>query len=349
LENNSTNFLDSTNDTSDGTFREISSCFKNFSLKGLSIGEALLDFLQVILLDDTLHKAGNNLDNAINSEVNWSGIHSSINTLWWSDGSNKGSTNLITEVEVIGRLPVSDGSVDVSHDYIVVFKEVGGDGLSKGNGVLEDSCKCFKLGNISLDWLALVQIFGKFSDDSANLLDGSKIVAETTLLEIMDNSLDFSLESFSILDALFKFSQIISLDDSIHKTSNDLDNRLNVEANLVTSHLAWSSNFDEGLTNNITELVELGLIKVSHGSAHIWHDVVVVLEEISSNGLSELSGVLKDLCPVLKLGNIILDVFTALKVSGELSDDLSKNGDSSHDSAHWSLLEVSDYLLDLSG
>jgi hypothetical protein len=70
------------------------------------------------------------------------------------------------------------------------------------------------------------------------LLDGSKIVAETTLLEIMDNSLDFSLESFSILDALFKFSQIISLDDSIHKTSNDLDNRLNVEANLVTSHLA---------------------------------------------------------------------------------------------------------------
>jgi hypothetical protein len=74
-----------------------------------------------------------------------------------------------------------------------------------------------------------------------------------------------------------------------------------------------------------------------------------VFEHVSSNSFSELSRAFEDGGPVLELLNITLDAFAGVEVSGELSDNLTEGGNTSHDVSHSTLFEVIDDLLDFSG
>jgi hypothetical protein len=194
----------------------------NLSLKVLSISNALFNVSQILLFDYSLDKTANNFDGINGLEAN---VEKTVRS-----NSNKDSlSNEITELEVLLGGPVVLGISNISEDFIVMFDHVNLESFSKFFGIFEDGSELSNLGNVAIDILATVKISGELLEDCTNLLDSSEDVLETSLFKIIYGDLDLISESLRVLDASLDFAEVVLLDDSVHKSSNDLNGVLSSE------------------------------------------------------------------------------------------------------------------------
>ena len=144
----------------------------------------------------------------------------------------KNITSLITGVHEFVGLNIRDDGANVLLDTRPVGHNVGEDVLKTGNrGELGNPGSDFL--NITLDILAVLQIFWKLLDEFKGLLDSLNNIGDVSLHEVIDDIIDLLTNNLGVLEALLHLWKILLVDQVVDETSEELLNTLEVDGGVV--------------------------------------------------------------------------------------------------------------------
>jgi hypothetical protein len=109
-------------------------------------------------------------------------------------------SNLLTSVHVVVRLEIGGDGLDILNDGGEMLNNVSGD-----LGDINVRGPGGNLGKVTLDTLAALEISWDLLDENDNFLDGINDVGNIECLEVLYDSIDFSLKGISIGEASFEF------------------------------------------------------------------------------------------------------------------------------------------------
>jgi len=224
--------------------------FHEISFEGLTSVVAGLDFRKFVAFDEFVEESSNEETNRLrlrevspNVIVVVLGVNGSSNNL-------KGISSSLSSIKEFTSSEVVLYSGNISLNLSFMEKEVFGNcllvnGLGPGSNSSDIGC----------DGLASRKLSGESSSNGLKLGDSS---SEVFVFSILNGSSDVSLKGLASIVASFNFSEIVFLNESIHKSSEEKRDRLRArKTELGMLLVEVNSHFD------VAKSVSLGLLVFS--------------------------------------------------------------------------------------
>merc|ERR1711957_969965 len=237
-----------------------------------------------------------------------------------SDGEDEGIGSGFTGIHVLTTGVVSFDRGDISEDGLVVDQEVLLDSSLKLGGVLEGLGPGNDGGEVGGNGLAVSKLSGKGSSDSHEVLNSSGNVIG---LGISEGLGEVSLEGLTTIVAGLNFGELVLLNKSVEKSSNNSGDSLGGDwgkGNRL-SGMDGSDSEDESIGSGFAGIEVLTTGVIGFNGSDVSEDLGVVDEEVLLDGCLKLGGILEDLSPCDDGGQIGRDGFAVSELSGEGSDD----------------------------
>jgi hypothetical protein len=174
-----------------------------------------------------------------------------------------------------------------------------------------------------------------------DLTNAFKDAHDITLNEILNGGVSLIGNNITIFEAHGDLLKILlfekTTDESVHEL-NDLGWSHLIEAPFGLWD--WAEGEDHDVGNTLTGGLVLFAGEFVWDLLDIGNDGTVVLEDIGTDDLQKLGGILKDLTPVLDSGDVTLHGAAVLEVVWNLLDDISDLTNAGNDVLDITLLEI---------
>merc|ERR1711957_822679 len=198
----------------------ISEGLSEVSLEGLATIVTGLNFGELILLNKSVEKSSDNSGYSLGGD--W-GKGNGLSGVDRSDSEDEGIGSGFAGIEVLTTGVIGFNGSDVSEDGLVVNQEVLLDGSLKLGGIFENLSPCDDGRKVGGDGFAVSELSGEGSDDSHEVLNSCGNVIG---LGIGEGLSKVSLKGLATIVASLNFGELVLLNESVKKSSDNSSNRL---------------------------------------------------------------------------------------------------------------------------